>query len=86
MAEVNVAVVQMEPTLGDLETNLYSMAETVERICSSTPVCLRTMQREILRSSRPQHPLGRGAGCSANRPAALCARSPRKNRKRLRRN
>jgi len=35
MAELNVAVVQMEPTLGDLETNLQHMVETVERICSS---------------------------------------------------
>ncbi|RME80770.1 MAG: carbon-nitrogen hydrolase family protein [Caldilineae bacterium] len=34
MTEVTVAVVQMQPKLGDLESNLYHMAETVERICS----------------------------------------------------
>ncbi len=34
MANVSVAVVQMQPKLGDLEANLYRMADTVERICS----------------------------------------------------
>ena len=34
MAEITVAVVQMEPKLGDLEANIYRMAETIERICS----------------------------------------------------
>ena len=34
MADITVAVVQMQPVLGDVEANLYHMAETVERICS----------------------------------------------------
>ena len=34
MAEITVAIVQMQPILGDLEANLYHMAETIERICS----------------------------------------------------
>ncbi len=34
MAEITVAVVQMQPKLGDLEANLYRMADTIERICS----------------------------------------------------
>jgi len=40
MAELNVAVVQMETILGDLEANLQHMTETVERICSSEPTDL----------------------------------------------
>lgn len=34
MAKVTVAVVQTQPKLGDLDANLYQMADTVERICS----------------------------------------------------
>ncbi len=34
MPEITVAVVQMQPQLGDLEANLYHMAATIERICS----------------------------------------------------
>ncbi|NUQ36783.1 MAG: carbon-nitrogen hydrolase family protein [Caldilineales bacterium] len=34
MAEITVAVVQTQPQLGDLEANLYQMAEIVERICT----------------------------------------------------
>ena len=40
MAEITVAVVQMAPILGDLETNLQHMAETVDRICSTEPTDL----------------------------------------------
>ena len=34
MANVSVAVVQMQPILGDLEANLYRMADTCRAICS----------------------------------------------------
>ena len=35
MSEITVAVVQMEPKLGDVEANIYHMADMVERICTA---------------------------------------------------
>ncbi|MCO6450435.1 MAG: carbon-nitrogen hydrolase family protein [Caldilineales bacterium] len=35
MPEITVAVVQMEPKLGDVEANIYQMADMIERICSA---------------------------------------------------
>lgn len=40
MAEITVAVVQTSPKLGNLEANLYSMADTVEQICTEEKVHL----------------------------------------------
>ncbi|NOX60483.1 MAG: carbon-nitrogen hydrolase family protein, partial [Chloroflexi bacterium] len=40
MAEITVAVVQMAPKLGDLQANLYDMAQTVEQICQIEDVDL----------------------------------------------
>ena len=38
--EITVALVQMTPTLGDIEANLRKMADFVERICQEQPVDL----------------------------------------------
>ncbi|MBX7237389.1 MAG: carbon-nitrogen hydrolase family protein [Caldilineales bacterium] len=40
MAEITVAVVQTSPKLGNLEANLYGMADMVEQICSEEKVNL----------------------------------------------
>ncbi|MDW8269880.1 MAG: carbon-nitrogen hydrolase family protein [Anaerolineae bacterium] len=40
MAEITVAVVQTQPQLGNLEANLYQMADTVEQICRADKVHL----------------------------------------------
>jgi predicted amidohydrolase len=40
MREVTIALVQMKPTLGDIEENLRRMAEFVDRICKEQPVDL----------------------------------------------
>lgn len=40
MREISIALIQMEPKLGDLEENLRHMSETVEKVCLTEPVDL----------------------------------------------
>ena len=41
--EITVALVQMIPTLGEIETNLRRMNDFVDRICQEQPVDLLSL-------------------------------------------